>query len=562
MSVLGQLAKVAKAKPLRSTLDEAVEALARPKGTGAEYLKELEKTKGVKPTEIKERGIDKVLANMPKVNKEEIVKAIQSKANPAIEEKILGGVLSPELQVTRDALHNKYKELVDNIADAKVQFEEGKISYIVSNRRIKKNKIQTEALDSQINEINKTIGNTKYGQYTIPNGENYREMLLRLPEREGNNFTSSHFDEPNILAHMRVSDRAGPNGEKVLHLEELQSDWHQKGRQHGYQEQTKPIVKTESNPFGFNRIYDKEVPDAPFKKNWHEVALKKLINYATENGYDKLAITSGEEQAKRFNLSKHIDSIMLAPNPYENKNVYPYYFKAFDKQGNRVADDIVNEDKLTEFIGKEQAKQLLSSPVNPMGERMISGANIVTGGEGMKGFYDKILPEYLNKLGKPHGAEVQLHGMPLENKQWELNGQMPVLKNSPVNLHTFDLTPSLKNEVTQKGLPLYQQIGIPLGGAEAVRESQPEPEMKRGGKVSISNNPDTMFMELADRKLAKGGAVQSLETNLSALPKTDYHSIDKLMAHISKEFNIHPKKLHDDFVAKHHMTPDTWIKRK
>jgi len=61
---------------------------------------------------------------------------------------------------------------------------------------------------------------------------------------------------------------------------------------------------------------------------------------------------------------------------------------------------------------------------------------------------------------------------------------------------------------------------------------------------------------------AKGGAVQSLETNLPALPKTDYHSIDKLMAHISKEHKIPPQKLHDDFVAKHHMTPDTWIKRK
>jgi hypothetical protein len=61
---------------------------------------------------------------------------------------------------------------------------------------------------------------------------------------------------------------------------------------------------------------------------------------------------------------------------------------------------------------------------------------------------------------------------------------------------------------------------------------------------------------------AKGGAVQSLETNLPALPKTDYHSIDQLMAHISKEHKIPPQKLHDDFVAKHHMTPDTWIKRK
>jgi hypothetical protein len=93
-------------------------------------------------------------------------------------------------------------------------------------------------------------------------------------------------------------------------------------------------------------------------------------------------------------------------------------------------------------------------------------------------------------------------------------------------------------------------------------QEPPVEGMKKGGAVSISDNPDTMFMELTDRKLAKGGAVLSLETNLPALPKTDYHSIDKLMAHISKEHKIPPQKLHDDFVAKHHMTPDTWIKRK
>jgi hypothetical protein len=39
-----------------------------------------------------------------------------------------------------------------------------------------------------------------------------------------------------------------------------------------------------------------------------------------------------------------------------------------------------------------------------------------------------------------------------------------------------------------------------------------EPEMKRGGKVSISKNPDTMMLELGNRKMAKGGkAVKFVE---------------------------------------------------
>jgi hypothetical protein len=362
MSVLGQLAKVAKAKPLRSTLDEAVEALARPKGTGAEYLKELEKTKGVKPTEIKERGIDKVLADLPKVNKEEIVKAVQSNANPAIEEKIMGAGTHKELTPAEEKrlkmLKHDYKfhgsvdpEEHDDFVDLLNRHEKSTNQSLETKSEEIFNKFNDSRENGQFrsaNELSKELDliydrqqrlknvledPTKYGQYTIPNGENYREILLKLPEKvkydlEG--FRSSHFNDPNILAHMRVADRTGPNGEKVLHLEELQSDWHQKGRQYGYKEPQKPVEKTEANPFGFNRIYDKEVPDAPFKKNWHEVALKKLINYATEHGYDKIAITPGAEQAQRYNLSKHIESIMLAPNPYANKNVYPYYFKAFD----------------------------------------------------------------------------------------------------------------------------------------------------------------------------------------------------------------------------------------
>jgi hypothetical protein len=43
-------------------------------------------------------------------------------------------------------------------------------------------------------------------------------------------FKGGHFDEPNVLVHARVTDRTGPNGEKVLYVEEIQSDWHQAAR--------------------------------------------------------------------------------------------------------------------------------------------------------------------------------------------------------------------------------------------------------------------------------------------------------------------------------------------
>ncbi|MGM3331267.1 hypothetical protein ACS2U0_27135, partial [Bacillus cereus group sp. BC251] len=89
--------------------------------------------------------------------------------------------------------------------------------------------------------------------YTTPGGENYRELLLTLPDRaydsrgwlkpNANDFPayrSSHWDEPNVLAHVRFDDRTGPNGEKILHVAEVQSDCHQEGRKKGYIGEARP----------------------------------------------------------------------------------------------------------------------------------------------------------------------------------------------------------------------------------------------------------------------------------------------------------------------------------
>ena len=47
-------------------------------------------------------------------------------------------------------------------------------------------------------------------------------------------FKSSHFDEPNILVHLRMNTRVDAEGKKVLFLEEIQSDWGQKGKKEGF----------------------------------------------------------------------------------------------------------------------------------------------------------------------------------------------------------------------------------------------------------------------------------------------------------------------------------------
>jgi len=96
--------------------------------------------------------------------------------------------------------------------------------------------------------------------------------------------------------------------------------------------------------------------------------------------------------------------------------------------------------------------------------------------------------------------------------------------------------------------------GVPLGGNGFAGVNVMQPA--QGGKPVLGANLQYR------RQFAKGGAVRSLESNLPKLPKTDYKSIDELMTEISKRHKTAPKKLHDDFVEKHRMTPDNWIKRK
>jgi N12 class adenine-specific DNA methylase len=122
---------------------------------------------------------------------------------------------------------------------------------------------------------------TKFSQYQTPGGEDYRELLLTLPPADGQGrYKSPHWDEPNVLAHVRFNDRFDADGKRVLFVEEVQSDWHQTGRKQGY---GKPGV-----------------PDAPFKQSWPMLAMKRMIRYAAENGFERIAWTTGGQQEARY----------------------------------------------------------------------------------------------------------------------------------------------------------------------------------------------------------------------------------------------------------------------
>jgi len=401
------------------------------------------------------------------------------------------------------------------------------------------------------------VGSTKFSQYQLPGGENYRELLLTLPQSDGlsyqerkeleslkkegkpyelspekmkrynelsgknlsedkrpSTFRSSHYDEPNILAHIRFNERTDAEGNRVLFIEEVQSDWHQAGRKKGYKSDALTKDWTASytpgrdggeyghSTYGTWDIYDEnnnllrtindqtartreqairyvaetseisKVPDAPFKKTWHELALKRMLRYAAENGFDKLAWTTGEQQAERYDLSKHINSI-----GYKKRGEL-HNITVWDKNDKQVLNNQSADVKwIEDHVGKEVAQKILNGEGRQEdGHTYLEGLDLKVGGEGMKGFYDQIMPSFLNKYAKKWGAKVgktnvitQTEGMmdsrnALRNFGIDSQQYRDALvreNNNPtgaetLSTHSIDITPSMKESVLA-GQPLFQR---------------------------------------------------------------------------------------------------------
>jgi hypothetical protein len=227
-------------QPFYSAVEHTVNSIPQTKMNGEAWLGTLANKPGVKPEELDWTGLKSFLE--------------ENKGKPVTKEQVQEHLAANKVElkeVSKGELSDK-----DIVTQSKIRQEDWD----------KMSQSQKELIRS-----NFPVDKTKYHSYQLPGGENYREMLMTLPkkaETANNNYMalqeklkqkygdkpwgqmpltaeesrlmekyiadygdgpaaeaaykSSHWDEPNILAHVRMNDRT-IDGKKSLHLEEIQS---------------------------------------------------------------------------------------------------------------------------------------------------------------------------------------------------------------------------------------------------------------------------------------------------------------------------------------------------
>lgn len=204
-----------------------------------------------------------------KVTPEEVRKFLDEN-RVKVEVKIFGGDLATETGSDWTGGGDMYRSStgywIQKADDGrwKVYDENGLIRYVPSLETAKSFADESARVDAL-----PTPPKFSQAKYQLPGASNYREVLVTLPSAEGSSLTestgdaamrvlgkpwsdltdeerttvldnmreraksatpdkvfrSSHFDEPNILVHLRLNDRTDADGRRVLFIEEIQSDW-------------------------------------------------------------------------------------------------------------------------------------------------------------------------------------------------------------------------------------------------------------------------------------------------------------------------------------------------
>lgn len=188
----------------------------------------------------------------------------------------------------------------------------------------------------------------------VPKGWQTTGSVAEVIPDKTKNYESDHWPEDiNPIAHIRVTDRSDHNGRNLLHIEEIQSDLHQLGRKKGYRDPNVPLLSSEELTNLENTVrhatnaikhitklteqwlmsraeyrqktlelqgmrnranvklreallQEGKLPDLPFKSSWSELAVKRILRLAADEGYDGISWSNGDQVGLRLGTPEQL----------------------------------------------------------------------------------------------------------------------------------------------------------------------------------------------------------------------------------------------------------------
>lgn len=373
---------------------------------------------------------------------------------------------------------------------------------------------------------------TKFSQYQTPGGENYRELVLKLPTI---GTESLNLDDVATLRHdgRGYWYEANENGERLLGwdagepitggqprtaeearanaLELVGSQLRRSGGQtfegghfgepnelahvrfnerrdvdgvfgghieefqsdwHRKLREWEEFKKTSPELHSMDVV--PEVPDAPFKGSWHQLLMKRMIRWAVDHGWDQITWTTGQQQIDRYNLAlKDITHAREVPNIYH------------DLQGNGW---LVGDPRTsTEFYKTRAEAETAARKSGNVDYYAWQGDNELKLSTDQAKELKKLLGERASQLATDEG--IDLSKEPLEiGGTWARN----LYDKAQVN-DTNRLVKKWGGRVDETEIPTNEQMGRYTGPEYTADQLDSRRYEIYGGGVRLSNQIDHMI---------------------------------------------------------------------
>ena len=216
------------------------------------------------------------------------------------------------------------------------------------------------------------------------------------------------------------------------------------------------------------------VPDLPYKKDWHELALRRGMQLAAREGYDRVAFVPFRQQMARSDESKIAHEII-----YHDGKLSAYsgprgiQLLGGERNSRGVFKDVefvrVGKNEVKNWIGEDAAKQLFSSPgyaPRTVAARQRSGmaqneavdhindfgfhvpvathtTGVEVGGKFFRDLYDSKVPKYLKKIS---GSEIEM------KPTFSLDPRSPNISPEIIDLPTVEVNAETIKKLTGDGI--------------------------------------------------------------------------------------------------------------